>query len=71
MQDPLVLNSHHVPRHHLQPDMVLFTVHQIIKGSHSLEQIFHHLKVHIQMRITGKVAPVDSTQLTSSIVAEK
>ena len=68
MQHPLVLHSHHVARQHLQADVVLLTVQQIIKGSHGLEQIIHFLQINIQMSVARKMTPVDSVQLTSCIV---
>ena len=36
MEDSLVLDSHHVPRLHLQSDVVLGIVHNVIEGSHCL-----------------------------------
>ena len=71
MQDPLVLDSHHVSWRHLQADMVLFIVHQVIKCSHCQVQIIYLVQINIKMSVASKVTPVDSLQLSSGVVAGK
>ena len=78
MQDPGVLHSDHVPGHHLQTDVIITVVHDVVKEPHGLQvcqgllssslstphlvELLHGVEVAVQVRVAGKVGPVDPGQ---------
>ena len=41
MHHPLVLDGHHVSGLHLEPDVVLLRVHQVVKHPHCSVELLH------------------------------
>ena len=78
MQDPGVLHSDHVPRHHLQSDVVVRVVHDVVEEPHGLQvcqgllssslsachlvELLYGVEVAVQVRVAGKVGPVHPGQ---------
>ena len=70
MQYPHVLDSNHISWSHLQPDVVLGIIHDVIKGSHGLVKLLNIVHITIKMRVPGKVGPVDPLEVTIVVMSE-
>ena len=79
MHNPCVLDGHHISRLHLQTDVILFRVHEIVKGPHGPVELLHLQEVGLQLAhlvdrsvevgVAGKVRPVQPHQLAASVVS--
>ena len=49
MHNPCVLDGHHISRLHLQTDVILFRVHEIVKGPHGPVELLHLQEVGLQL----------------------
>ena len=79
MHNPCVLDGHHISRLHLQTDVILFRVHEIVKGPHGPVELLHLQEVGLQLvhlvdrsvevGVASKVRPVQPHQLAASVVS--
>ena len=79
MHNPCVLDGHHISRLHLQTDVILFRVHEIVKGPHGPVELLHLQEVGLQhadlvdgsveVGVASKVRPVQPHQLAAPVVS--
>ena len=79
MHNPCVLDGHHISRLHLQTDVILFRVHEIVKGPHGPVELLHLQEVGLQLAdlvdrsvevgVASKVRPVQPHQLAAPVVS--
>ena len=79
MHNPCVLDGHHISRLHLQTDVILFRVHEIVKGPHGPVELLHLQEVGLQLAhlvdrsvevgVASEVRPVQPHQLAASVVS--
>ena len=53
---------------HLQSDVVLRVVHDVVEGSHGLVELLDIVNITVQVRVSAKVRPVDAVEFSSMIV---